>query len=676
MGYLHRRIRGLRAALHVWGTMPRISQSLSFIAALALCAFAAASMAGAQEAPPTAMIIVDGSGSMWGNLGAEKRPKLEIVRDALRALLPSLRPDARVGLASFGHRRRGSCGDAEVIVPPDADSATRLAVPVDKMNAVGKGPLVLALREAANAIAGATPASVILVADDIDNCGQDVCSALNDILAASPNLVVHTVALGFDKPRLAHIACIARMTGGKLWDAQDAAGLSSALGQAVNLARLQTGAPPSPVPQAEAPAEKQAPGAPPGLYLSAGLGASSATLDTPVHWRITKSGGDGQLVRDTRAAALYEKLEPGRYDIEASLGLATARQTIDVAGDAATEVRVDLNGGVLKMAARPTNAAPPIAAPVFTVSSAAGDNGGAPIWVGRDSQPEIVLPAGEYVVTAETGNARQQSKVTIAPATGTSVSSVLAAGTLELSAVRGTPAAPGDQPATDVTFILYQDDPDAPQGRREVARSAAPSPTFVLPAGTYYITARTPTSEVREQIAIGAGDVVKRALALSMAHVKLAATVGGQPASADNPVTFRVVRMGTEPREVVRTRQKDPEFDLSAGRYRLEASLGTGNVLAATEINLAAGQAQKVTLPLEGGSVTLKRADGTGAGNDIFWVVRDDKQRIVLRSSQAQPTAILSPGRYLVSAETASRPLQNTIEVKANEHRTFDLSAQ
>jgi Ca-activated chloride channel family protein len=655
--------------------MPRISQLPSLVATLALCALVAVPAADAQ-APPTAVIVVDGSGSMWGNLGPEKRPKLEIVRDALRSLLPSLRPDARVGLASFGHRRRGNCGDAEVIVPPDANSAERLAIPVDKMNAVGKGPLVLALRESANAIAGATPASVILLADDIDNCGQDVCTALNNILATSPNLVVHTVALGFDKAKIAHISCVARMTGGKLWDAQDAAGVASALGQAVNLANLQTNAAPAPAPQVEAPADKPAAGAPPGLYLSAGLGATSATLDTPVRWHITKSGSEGEPVRDTRAAALYEKLEPGRYDIEASLGLAHARQTVDVAADTATEVRVDLNGGVLKMQARPGNAAPLLATPVFTVTPTGGENDGAPIWVGRDSQPEIVLPAGEYVVAAEHGNARQQSKVTITPATGTSFNSVLAAGTLELSAMRGTPAAPGDQAADGVTFILYQDDPDAPQGRREVARSAAPSPTFILPAGTYYITARTPTSEVREQIAIGAGDVVKRSLALAMAHVKLAATLGGEPTTTDHLVTFRVVRLGTEPKEVARTTQKEPEFDLSAGRYRLEASLGTGNVLAATEVNLAAGQAQKITLPLEGGSVTLKRPDGSAFANGVFWEVRDDKQRIVLRSSQAQPTAILSPGRYVVSAETASRPLQNTIEVKANEHRTFDFSAQ
>ena len=56
--------------------------------------------------------------------------------------------------------------------------------------------------------------------------------------------------------------------------------------------------------------------------------------------------------------------------------------------------------------------------------------------------------------------------------------------------------------------------------------------------------------------------------------------------------------------------------------------------------------------------------------------MRDEKQRTVLRSSQSEPTAVLAPGRYIVSAETAEQPLRNAIEIKANEHRTFDFSGQ
>ena len=70
-----------------------------------------------------------------------------------------------------------------------------------------------------------------------------------------------------------------------------------------------------------------------------------------------------------------------------------------------------------------------------------------------------------------------------------------------------------------------------------------PRQAFTLPAGPYYVTARTPSAEVREQIAIGAGDVVKRAMPLSLAHIKLAATLGGQPPPADKPITYRVVRL-------------------------------------------------------------------------------------------------------------------------------------
>ncbi len=640
--------------------------------AAAIVALAGAG-AEAQDAPPTTMIVLDGSGSMWGNLGTEKLAKLEMTRAALRALLPSLRTDARVGIASFGHRRRGNCGDAEVILPPDVNAPERLAQPVEKLNAMGKGPLVLALRESAQAIAGATPASIVLVADDLDNCGQDVCTALGDILAANPKLVVHTVAIGFDKPKLDHISCIPRQTGGKLWDAQDAAGFNSAIGQAVKLALLQS-EPTAPPEAAQAEAQKPAAGAPPGLYLSAGLGPTSATLDTPVHWRITKSGADGQPVRETRAAVVFEKLEPGSYDIEADVGLAHARQTVEVAADQAVQVRVDLNAGVLKMQARPTTAAPPLTSPVFTVSPAKADAGDAPIWVGRDTQPEILLPAGDYVVTAQNGLARQQTSVTIGAATGTSFNSMLGSGTLELSATRGTAAVPGDAVADGVTFILHQDDPDAPQGRREVARSAAPAPSFMLPSGTYYVTARTATSEVRDQLAIGAGDVVKRALPLSLAQVKLSATLGGQPPTGTAPVRYRILRLGTEPHEIARTLAKDPEFELSAGQYRFEASLGGSNVVATVDLALGAGQTQKINLPLQGGSLTLKRTD-TASPGDIFWEVRDEKQKTVLRSSQPQPTAVLAPGRYVVSSET-STPLMSSIEVKANEHRTFDFTGQ
>jgi Ca-activated chloride channel family protein len=457
-----------------------------------------------------------------------------------------------------------------------------------------------------------------------------------------------------------------------LFDAQDSAGLSTALDRIVKLAHLDAEAPPAPAEAAPVAKGKPAADAAPGLYLSAGLGPDSATLESPVRWRVTKP--EGELIKEARAATLVEKLPPGTYEVEARLGLAGAHQSVDVKADEPTPVRINLNAGVLKLLARPAKGAQPLQAPTFTVTAVGGDQAGAPLWIGREAQPEIVLPAGEYRVSAENGLAREEQTVTVAPATGTTFDATLATGQLELSATRGN-AAGQDEPMSDgVTYIIYEDDPDAPLGRREVTRSAAPAPVFTLPARTYYVTARSSGAEAREQIAIGAGDVVKRTLPLALAHLSLSATLDDAPAPESLPLAFSVVRLDGEPHEIARTAVKEPQLDLSAGRYRLEASVGATNVKAATEIALAAGQAHKVVLKLEAGNVTLKRADEQGAGvGDVFWEIKDANRHTILRTSQPQPTALLAPGHYVVTSETRERPLQSAIEVKAGENRTIEI---
>ena len=51
-------------------------------------------------------------------------------------------------------------------------------------------------------------------------------------------------------------------------------------------------------------------------------------------------------------------------------------------------------------------------------------------------------------------------------------------------------------------FSVDEDDPDAPKGRREVARSGMRQADFVLPPGTYYVVARQGNIEARERLAL------------------------------------------------------------------------------------------------------------------------------------------------------------------------------
>ena len=623
------------------------------------------------------MILLDGSGSMWGRFASDKRSKFEVAQSILQEALPRIRPDVRLGFASFGHRRRGNCSDAEVISEPLAGDREPVMTPLAKLSPTGKGPLVLGLRKTAAAIGEATPSTIILIHDDVDNCGQDLCGNATSIARANPGLVVHVIGIGLDKAKLAKMSCLPRLTGGKLFDAQDAAGLASSVDQVLKLANLE------PIPEAEkakeaadseAAAKKLAPNAPPGLYLSAGLGPESATLESPVHWLIKKAGPDGEAVDDVRAPSLVEKkIDPGSYIVTARLGLASVEQNVEVQPDEPTQVRINLNAGVLRMLARPAKGGPTLSTAVFTVTplDEDGKKASVPLWIGREARPEIVLPAGEYAVSAEDGLGRQEQTVKIEPATGTTFDARLATGRLELSAARGSSNDPGAPVSEGVTYIIYEDDPDSPGGRREVTRSAASSPTFILPAGTYYITVRTDGAEARDQIAIGAGDVVRRTLPLGLSRLQLSATLDRAAPPSDLPLTYSVVRLDGESKEVVRTASAQPQLELSAGRYRLEAELGTTNVKAAGEIALRAGQDQKAALRLQAGEVTLRLQPG--AGNDVFWEIKNAQNQTVFRSGKPHPTTLLAPGRYTVEAETSDRQLSAAFELKAGETRSLEI---
>jgi len=649
---------------------------------VAMFSGAGAAVMQAGDEAPTAVILLDGSGSMWGRINGDRRAKFDVARDVLNKTLPRIKPEVRLGLASFGHRRKSNCRDAQVIVPPAADNLERVIEPLNSLSATGKGPLVLGLLEAVEAVGKSAPASIILIHDDVDNCGQDVCTVARAIAQTNPKLAVHVIGIGLEKSKVNAMHCLPKLTGGKHYNAPNTKGLSSALNQIIKLAHLERGTKATMAADKTAavvPSQAPMPEDGPGLYLTATLKQNGEPLQSPVQWRVSKAGEDGDLIRDATAPALSEKLPPGTYDVEAKLGLATVRQPVNVKSDAPTPARINLNAGVLRMLARAARNAQPLAGPVFTVTaaeSASKGKVGVPLWIGRQSQPEIVLPAGNYIVRAQDGPAYQEKTVKVSPGAGTTFDAALATGRLKLSATRGR--ANSDAITDGVTFLVYEDDPARPLGRREVVRSAAPTPTFTLPAGTYYVTARTAAAEVQQQIAIGPGDIVRRTLPLGLSRVKLSATLDGAPPPANMPLVFKVVLLDGDAREVARTVANKPEFELSPGHYRLEAHLGATNVKATRELKLAAGQSRDIKLKLEAGRVTLKLAgnrSGFGTG-DVFWEIKDANQHTVLRTSRPRPTALLAPGRYVIESETRDQQFKSALELKAGDDRTLAVGPQ
>ena len=198
---------------------------------------------------PRTIIVMDGSGSMWGQING--RTKLEIARETLSDVLGTIPADQQLGLMAYGHRERGNCSDIELMVPPAAGTGAEIAARVNKMRFQGKTPLSEAVRQAAQVLrSGEEAATVVLVTDGLETCEADPCALGRELEAAGLNFTAHVIGFGLTEEEGAQVACLAKETGGQYLQASDAGALADALTQTVSAPAPA----PDPAPAAEEPA--------------------------------------------------------------------------------------------------------------------------------------------------------------------------------------------------------------------------------------------------------------------------------------------------------------------------------------------------------------------------------------------------------------------------------------
>ncbi len=652
--------------------------------------------AGAQDGP-TAMLVFDNSGSMWGKLDGSKDNKLALARDAIETALEKLKPGVRTGLVSFG-RRRGDCADIEVVARPEAGDDDRINTPLGKLNPKGRGPIVQATREAAKAVGAARPASVILLHDDLDNCQQDACAAAADIKREHPGVRVHLISIGLKKEDAARMSCLASETGGRQFDVASQSQLETAIEDALSLAGGDSGRPPpAPVPAVrpsspEVAAKPVAGGArkptpppaqgPPGLWLSAVLAPGGNLVDGPVNWRVIKtSGGIEAAVFEALAGEVRAELPRGAYIVEARFGLITVRRPVEVAAGIPTAAVIALDAGALRITTRAQTGGPVIDQVGYALYTAAAGEGGTssqagrqtPVWIGRDPAAAIGLAPGTYRLVAERGFARAQSTVTIAAGAVTEADLALGAGLLTLRAA----AKDDGDTLSDALFIVSEEVLDAPDGRRELTRSAAASPDFVVPAGTYTVTTRIGGTEVRDRVTVGAGESVKRTMILELGKLAVSARLeqlAGQPAWRE-PVSLRVVSRDGDQREMARTSVSPSTLELPAGAYRIEARVGSQNAVVMRDVELQAGRTTQLALELPAARATLRLMEPLAGAGDVVWEVRDESGRSVWRGTQAEPRLVLAPGRYSVRVSVRDKRIERSLTLRTGESRGLEVGA-
>ncbi len=178
------------------------------------------------------MIILDASGSMWGQV--DGKPKIQIAREVLKDLVPEFGTNIHLGLSAYGHRRKGDCNDIEVLIPIGPYNTDAIIKKVNAINPKGKTPLSEATRRAAEALKYKEErAIVLLISDGIETCGVDPCEVGAELAMNGSDFITHVISFDVKKEDQGGLRCLAENTGGLFLNAENASELRGALSKTV-----------------------------------------------------------------------------------------------------------------------------------------------------------------------------------------------------------------------------------------------------------------------------------------------------------------------------------------------------------------------------------------------------------------------------------------------------------
>jgi Ca-activated chloride channel family protein len=268
------------------------------------------------------MIVLDASGSMWGQING--RSKIDIARETLGTVLKSVPVGTELGLMVYGHREKGSCSDIKLAVPPGAGTENAINAFVSGLNPKGKTPLTRSVEQAAEALKYTEDkATVVLVTDGLETCEADPCALASALESKGVDFTTHVVGFGLTAEEGKKVACLAENTGGKYFQASDATQLVAALTATVAEAPMSR-------PKEQVVEEK------PAVEFNAifdsvlSEGGPSLADNSDVHWLVYKADADGQREGDDVSseykAVFSTNFPPGRYVAVAKLDSTIEKQ--------------------------------------------------------------------------------------------------------------------------------------------------------------------------------------------------------------------------------------------------------------------------------------------------------------------------------------------------------------
>ncbi len=467
-----------------------------------------------QPRPAETIIILDGSGSMWGQV--DGRSKILSARQAIGSILTQFQPSDRLGLMVYGHRSKTDCQDIETVVPVGPFEPERIRAAVDAVVPKGKTPLSNALRAAAGQVKSADGrGNVVLVSDGIETCGADPCAVAAELKKARVGLVAHVIGFDVADPvAKAQLQCIARATGGVYLDARNAGGLTTALTRVVEATKGRTivsEAPPKP------PADPYV-----GKTLRATVRlaeGSDPITDPSLAWHLHRPGPSadepGEWIRTEYGPRLAIAERPGDYVLKVELGQTTRLYPASIQPGKVATYDLVLDAGFVTSEGTVAGSGAKAEPNEWQILT----DGGTWVATAYDPVPKFVLPAGNYVLKLVKGSATAERPFALAPGDSINVPVSLDVGRLIVDAVFA-----GQEKVTDgVAFEVRKParDPVTPGDSLETRYDAISA--FDLPTGRYDLIVTVGLAKKIAPLEIRSGEQVRLTVDLGAGFVAISA---------------------------------------------------------------------------------------------------------------------------------------------------------
>ncbi len=639
-------------------------------AAVAISAMLTTLPALANDTSERAILVLDASGSMWGQV--EGTPKITIARDVIQGLLNDWNSNVELGVTAYGHREKGNCSDIETLVPVGAVDGDQVMSAIGSLNPKGKTTLTDAVRQAAETLKYTEErATVLLVSDGKETCDADPCAAAAELEANGIDFTVHVVGFDLTDEEKEQLQCIADNTGGKFLSADNAPELHVAMEKTVQLV-----AEPEPEPE---------PAGPTGMKLKAVLAEGGEPVKAMFDIKKAEQDLEGKRELVDREYSKPGKpaivqLPPGFYVVTATYGKAERSVEIAVEAGELVEQTIVVPAGHLRLQAALIEGGEPVEAR-FDVHHAKQDLEGKRKVVAREygkpGKPALLrLAAGDYFVTASYGDAERSFDLAVEADTLTEETLIIPAGHLRLQAAL---TEQGDD--VEARFDVYHAKQDL-EGKRKIARREYGKPgkpaLFRLAEGNYFVEASHGHAEQTFEIDVVAGELIEKTVVLGAGHLRLGAVLaeGGEPVRAHFEIREGAAADddGRSP-GIINLSGEQVTTELPAGRYHVVVRYGEAEVT--DDIELKPGELTEETIVLDTGRLHVSAAL-TDAGEPIGATIRvlepepgpeGRHEMIAGRSSKPdQPVGFgLPAGDYRVMAIYGDAEVTGNVRVNAGE---------